>query len=176
LALGDNIVILYRREKLMLKSKDFYLLKVYDVRGKYLGVVDDIYIDFHKGKVVGFFVSNYLLFSKKNFVRSSDIISLEEVMIVKELNEKEGLSFKSIKDMDIKDKNNIMRGVLEDVIIEKKDLSIKGLVMSSGIFDRMIKGKEILLLKDCLLGEDFILYYGSDEVRLQSLPRKRKTC
>ncbi|WP_111930267.1 PRC-barrel domain-containing protein [Clostridium tertium] len=160
----------------MLKSKDFYLLKVYDIRGKYLGVVDDMYIDFNKGKVVGFFVSNYLLFSKKNFVRSSDIISLEEVMIVKELNEKEGLSFKRIKDMDIKDKNNIMRGVLEDVIIEKKDLSIKGLVMSSGIFDRMIKGKEILLLKDCLLGEDFILYYGSDEVRLQSLPRKRKTC
>ena len=69
----------------MLKSKDFYLLKVYDIRGKYLGVVDDMYIDFNKGKVVGFFVSNYLLFSKKNFVRSSDIISLEEVMIVKEL-------------------------------------------------------------------------------------------
>lgn len=160
----------------MLKTKDFYLLKVYDIRGKYLGIIDDIYINFHKGEVVGFFISNYILFTKKNFVRSEDIISIEEVMIVKELSEKEGVSFKSIKDIDIKDKNNTMRGILEDLIIEKKDLSIKGLVMSSGIFDRMIKGKEILLLKDCLLGEDFILYYGSDEVRLQSLPRKRKTC
>lgn len=160
----------------MLKTKDFYLLKVYDIRGKYLGIIDDIYINFYKGKVVGFFISNYLLFSKKNFVRTNDIISLEEVMIVKELSKKEGLSFKSIKDIDIKDKNNTMRGVLEDLIIEKKDLSIKGLIMSSGIFDRMIKGKEILLLKDCVLGEDFILYYGSDEVRLQSLPRKKKSC
>lgn len=111
---------------------------------------------------------------KKNFVKTKDIISLEEVIIVKELSKKAGLSFKSIKDMDIKDKNNVMRGILEDLIIEKRDLSIKGLVMSSGIFDRMIKGKEILLLKQCLLGEDFILYYGSDEVRLQSLPRKKK--
>ena len=97
-------------------------------------------------------------------------------MIVKELSKKEGLSFKSIKDIDIKDKNNVMRGVLEDLIIEKKDLSIKGLIMSSGIFDRMVKGKEILLLKKCVLGEDFILYYGGDGVRLQSLPRKKKSC
>lgn len=158
----------------MLKTKDFYLLKVYDIRGKYLGIVDDIYINFHEGTIEGFFISNYLLFSKKNFVKTKDIISLEEVIIVKELSKKEGLSFKSIKDIDIKDKNNVMRGILEDLIIEKRDLSIKGLVMSSGIFDRMIKGKEILLLKQCLLGEDFILYYGSNEVRLQSLPRKKK--
>ena len=160
----------------MLKTKDFYLLKVYNIRGKYLGIVDDIYIDFYNGEIKGFFISNYFLFSKKNFAKVDDVISLEEVMIVKELSEKEGLSFKSIKDIDIKDKNNVMRGILEDLIIEKKDFSIKGLIMSSGIFDRIIKGKEILLLKNCVLGEDFILYYGSDEVRLQSLPRKRKTC
>ncbi len=81
-----------------------------------------------------------------------------------------GLSFKEIKDMDIMDNNNTMRGVLEDLIIEKKDLSIKGIIMSSGIFDKMLKGKEILLLKQCILGEDFILYSGNDAIRLQTLP------
>ena len=160
----------------MLKTKDFYLLRVYDIRGKYLGVIDDIYIDFNEGIIKGFLLSNYLLFSKKNFIKVKDIISIEEVMIIRELNKKEGIAFKSIKDIEVKDKNNIIRGVLEDLIIDKKDLSIKGLIISSGIFDRIIKGKEIFLLKECILGEDFILYFGSNEVKFQSMPRKKRTC
>ena len=97
-------------------------------------------------------------------------------MIIKELNKKEGISFRSIKDIDVKDKNNIIKGILEDLIIDRIDLSIKGLVISSGIFDRIVKGKEILLLKECILGEDFILYYGDSKVNFKSIPRKRKTC
>ncbi|WP_066894004.1 PRC-barrel domain-containing protein [Clostridium nigeriense] len=160
----------------MLKTKDFYLLKVYDIRGKYLGVIEDIYIDFNKGRIQGFLISNYLLFNKRNFIKINDIISIEDVIIIKELNKKEGISFKTIKDMDVKDRNNIIKGVLEDIIIEEKDFSIKGLIISSGIFDRIIRGKEILLPKDCILGEDFILYFGSNEVKFQSMPRKKKTC
>ena len=105
-----------------------------------------------------------------------DIIYIEDVMIIKELNRKEGISFRSIKDIDVKGKNNIIKGVLEDLVIDKLDLSIKGLVISSGIFDRIIKGKEILLLKECILGEDFILFYGLDKVKFKSIPRKRETC
>ena len=160
----------------MLKTKDFYLLKVFDIKGKYLGIIDDIYIDFYNGLIKGFLISNYLLFSKRNFIKVEDIILVEDVMIIKGLSNKEGISFRSIKDIDVKDKNNIIKGVLEDLIIDKDDLSIKGLVISSGIFDRIIKGKEILLLKECILGEDFILYYGIDKVIFKSVPRKRKTC
>ncbi|MBE6052542.1 MAG: photosystem reaction center subunit H [Clostridium sartagoforme] len=160
----------------MLKTKDFYLLKVFDIRGKYLGLIDDIYIDFNNGTIKGFLISNYLLFSKRNFIRTQDIISIEDVMIIKALNRKEGIPFKSIKDIDVKDKNNVIKGILEDLVIEKEDLAIKGLIISSGIFDRIIKGKEILLIKECILGEDFILYYGSNEVKFQSVPRKKKTC
>ena len=39
----------------MLKTKDFYLLKVFDVNGKYLGLIDDIYIDFNNGIIKGLF-------------------------------------------------------------------------------------------------------------------------
>lgn len=158
----------------MLKTKDFYLLKVFDFSGKYLGIIDDIYIDFHKGVIKGFFISNYVLFTKKNFIRIKDIIYIEDVMIIRELSNKEGISFKSIKDIDVKDKNNIIKGVLEDLIIDKKDLSIRGLVISSGIFDRIIKGKEVLLLKECILGEDFVLYYGDENIIFKSIPRKKK--
>lgn len=154
----------------MLKTRDFYLLKVYDVKGKYLGVVDDIAINFHKGEVIGFFISNFSLFSKKNYIDKVEIVSINEVVIVNSITHYTGLGFKRIKDMDIIDNKNNMRGVLEDLIIEKKDLSIKGLIMSSGIFDKMLKGKEILLLKECVLAEDFILYSGSNSIRLQTLP------
>lgn len=154
----------------MLKTRDFYLLKVYDIKGKYLGVIDDIAIDFYKGELKGFFISNFLLFSKKNYINKEDIISINEVVIVNSLTTYKGLSFKEIKDMDIIDNNNIIRGVLEDLIIEEKDLIIKGIVMSSGIFDKMLKGKEILLLKECVLAEDFILYNGKDTIRLQTMP------
>ncbi|ASW43013.1 PRC-barrel domain-containing protein [Clostridium isatidis] len=157
----------------MLKTKDFNLLKVYDTRGKYLGIVDDIYINFYKGIVEGLFISNYIFFSKRNFVKASDIISFEEVIIARKLSEKSGVSFKSIKDMEIKDNKNVIKGVLEDLIIEKETLMIKGLIMSSGLFDRIIKGREILLIKNCLLGEDFILHYGNGEIRLKSIPRRK---
>lgn len=154
----------------MLKTRDFYLLKVYDIKGKYLGVIDDIAIDFYKGNIIGFFISNFSLFSKKNYINKDEIVAINEVVIVNSITYHKGLSFKEIKDMDIMDINNTMRGVLEDLIIEKKDLSIKGLIMSSGIFDKMLKGKEILLLKQCTLGEDFILYDGNDSIKLQTLP------
>ncbi|VYT77775.1 photosystem reaction center subunit H [Clostridium tertium] len=158
----------------MLKTKDFYLLKVYDLRGKYLGIIGDVYIDFSTGIVKGFLISNYKFFSKKNFITTSNIMTIEDVMIVKELDLKEGISFREIKDIDVRDRNNTILGVLEDLIIEEKDFSIKGLIISSGIFDRIFKGKEILLHKQCILGEDFILYYGNGEVRLKTLPRKKK--
>lgn len=157
----------------MIKSKDFYLLKVYDTKGKYLGTVEDIYIDFYNEKVKGFSISNFFKFSKKNFVKKEDVISMEEVIIAQNLSFKVGIPFKSIKDMDIKDNKNVMKGVLEELIIEKEDFSIKGLIMSSGIFDKMFKGKEILLLKNCILGEDFILHQGREEVSLKSLPRNK---
>lgn len=158
----------------MIKTKDFYLLKVYDTTGKYLGIIDDIYINFYKGTIEGFFISNYMFFRKKDFIKINDIVSLQEVVIVKSLSKREGISFKKIKDIEIKDKNTILKGVLEDLIIEKEGLYIKGLIMSSGIFDKIIKGKEILLLKDCILGEEFILYHGNTELRLKSIPKRKK--
>ncbi|MBX7368490.1 PRC-barrel domain-containing protein [Clostridium chauvoei] len=157
----------------MLKTKDFYLMKVYDIKGKYLGVIEDLCIDFYNAAVKGFFISNFMLLSNKNFASIDDIISLDEVLIVKKIVHFKGLTFRNIKDMDIIDTNNIMKGALEDLLIEKKDLSIKGLIMSSGLFDKMIKGKEILLVNECILGEDFILYHGSESMKFKAIPHKK---
>lgn len=154
----------------MLKTRDFYLMKVYDSKGKYLGVINDLSIDFNEGKVKGFIISTFSLVKKRNFAAIEDILSFEEVLIVTGLRVVEGLKFKEIKYMDILNKVNVMKGVLEDLVIDKKDYSIHGLIISSGVFDRMFKGKEIILLKSCTLCEDYILYTGEDGVRFKTLP------
>lgn len=154
----------------MLKTRDFYLMKVYDTNGKYLGAISDIAIDFYEGEVKGFIISSLSIFSKKNFVGKENIISLEDVLIVLKVETYKGLTFNNIKYMDIVDYRNIMKGVLEDLIIDKHSLMIKGMVMSSGLIDTMFKGKEIILSSGCILCEKFILYKGKEYIKLKTLP------
>ena len=154
----------------MFKTRDFYLMKVYDTNGKYLGSVSDIAIDFYEGNVKGFIISSLSIFTKKNFVKKENIISLEDVIIVSSIESYKGLTFNNIKFMDIVDNQNIMKGVLEDLIIDKNEFVIKGMIMSSGVIDTMFKGKEIILSSGCILCEKFILYKGKEYIKLKTLP------
>lgn len=154
----------------MFKTRDFYLMKVFDIKGKYVGLVSDLNIDFYNGRVLGLFVSNYKPFSKRNYVPVEGIISFGDVITANEVIESKGLAFRKLQYMDIYDMNNIMKGILEDILIDTKDFSIKGLIVSSGVFDKMLKGKEILLIQNCILGDESILYKGSSNIVLQSLP------
>ena len=38
----------------------------------------------------------------------------------------------------------------------------------------MIKGKEIILINKCILGERYILYTGNDDVLFKSMPHNMK--
>ena len=154
----------------MLKFRVFNLMKVYDINGRYLGVIDDLAIDFYHGKVSGFYLSRFTLFNKKNYVDISDVVSMQDEMVVKGLKEFKGLKFKELKYMDIYNENNVMEGVLEDIIIARDDYSIKGLVVSSGIFDRMFKGKKIFLIHCCILCDNFIIHRNDEKINFTSLP------
>ena len=154
----------------MFKTRDFYFKKVYNIRGKKIGIVEDLYIDFYLGKVVGFKVSNSILFSKKNYVDMEDIIDIGEDIIINSIRRGEGLTFKEIKYMEIIDTLSNIKGVLEDIIIDIQDYTIKAIVISSGLIDKMIKGKQIILLNRCILGEKYILYTGNEGVLFKSMP------
>lgn len=158
----------------MLRTRDFYLKKVYDSNGKKIGTIEDIYMDFYNGKVVGFEVSNYTLFSKNNFIDINDVIYMEEYIVVTRVQKGNGLKFKDIKYMDVMNKENELIGVLEEIIINPEDNTIKGLILSSGLIDTMIKGKEILLISECILGEKYILYTGNIKVLFKSMPHEMK--
>ena len=66
----------------MFKTRDFYFKKVYNIKGKKIGIIEDLYIDFYLGKVVGFKVSNSILFSKNNYVDMEEIIDIGEDVII----------------------------------------------------------------------------------------------
>ena len=154
----------------MFKTRDFYFKKVYDIKGKKIGIIEDIYIDFYLGKVIGFKVSSSILFSKKNYVDMEEIIDIGEDMIINSIRKGSGLAFKELKYMEIIDKLSNVKGVLEDIIIDIKDYSIKAIVISSGLIDKMIKDKQIILLNKCILGEKYILYTGNEGILFKSMP------
>ena len=154
----------------MFKTRDFYFKKVYNVKGKRIGIIEDLYIDFYLGKIVGFKVSNSTLFSKKNYLDMQDIIDIGEDVIVNSIRQGEGLTFKEIKYMEVIDTLSNIKGVLEDIIIDIQDYSINAIVISSGLIDKMIKGKQIILINRCILGEEYILYTGNKGILFKSMP------
>ena len=156
----------------MFRSKDFYLKNIYDLKGNRIGRTRDIFINFSRGEVVGIKVSNFTLKGKKNYLDVKKIISFDEDILVTELENKEGLKFSDIKDMEVIDKAGNVRGELEDLIIDEETFKITGLIISGGIIDKIIKGKEIILINQSILGEDCILYLGDDTVVVKNLPRE----
>ena len=124
----------------MYKWRDFYLMKVYDSKNKYIGVIEDISIDFSKGIIEGFTISPASIIKRHTFVLREDIVSIDNVMKITSTSKFRGLKFKDIKFLDVINEEKKLIGVLEDLIISKDDFTIKGLIISSGIFDKMFKG------------------------------------
>lgn len=156
----------------MYKIRDFYYKNVYDVKGKKIGVVEDLFIDFFEGKIMGIKVATHKLFSKKNYIPIDKIIEIGSEIIALKLEEYSGLEFKTIKNMEVLNLFGETKGVLEDIIIDARDYCIKGLIISSGIIDRLLNGKEILLIKECVLGENYILYSGKGRIKLKTMPHR----
>lgn len=46
----------------------------------------------------------------------------------------------------------------------------KGLVVSTGFLDKILKGKHVILIKETILGEHNILFYGNENLCLKSVP------
>ena len=67
----------------MFKWRDFYLMKVYDSKNKYIGVIEDISINLNKGIIEGFEISPASIMKKHTFVLSDSIISIDNTMKIK---------------------------------------------------------------------------------------------
>lgn len=149
------------------------MMEVKDVKGKRLGFIKDIDINFHEECIVGFIISSYNIFQKEVKVLIEDIIIFNDIMVVKKISHKKSLELNSIKGMDVIDKNNNILGMVEEIVFEAIDFKIQGFIISSGIVKDFISGKRILLPKNLILGEKSILcVYEDKKIEFFSRPHK----
>lgn len=159
----------------MYRIKDFFYKTVYDIRGKKIGSVRDIFIDFYKGKVKGLSIGGELLKSKKNYIPINEVVNIDDDILVESCVRGEGLKISEIIGMEVIGIYGTIRGVMEDVLISEDDYSIKGIIISAGIIDKLIYGREVILINKSILGEDCILYLGDPNVIVKNIPREMNT-
>lgn len=160
---GDNV---YR-------SKDFILMDVIDMNGKRLGYINDLLIDFNKRKVIGFNISTSSFFKKDLNVMNENIVSYNSAMVITEAVKGMFLQFKNIKGMDVRDKKGTIVGMVEDILFEEENFSIKALIISTGFITNFISGKKIVLINQLVLGEENLLYnWQNEHLNFSSIPHK----
>lgn len=158
----------------MLRRKDFEYMNVLNLEGKKIGVVTDICLDYYNSKIIGFYMNKKGIFNKLCFIKIEDVVTLNNDMIITKFSREKSLPFSEIKDMEVINKKGEIIGVAEDLLIDPEDFVIKGMIVSSGIIDKIYKGKNIILLEDSMLGDNSIFYYGKDNVSLKTLPHNIK--
>lgn len=157
----------------MYKSKDFILKDIVDINGNRIGLVKDIVMNFNGSYVEGFLISKNSVFNKKLCVLRKDIISYDKSLIVEKSVKCSYITLGSIKNMDVKDKNENILGTIDDIIFEKFSFKIKAYILSLGLIRNIYIGKRILLSNELILGENSLLYVNSSKnIRFLSLPHK----
>ncbi|MEW9096166.1 MAG: PRC-barrel domain-containing protein [Clostridiaceae bacterium] len=155
----------------MYRKKDFLFMDVFDIKGKNIGCIKDLLIDFNKGEVIGFSIISYKIFQSSQYVLKEDIISFNKYMVVSKCRKGSLTQLSHIRLMDVIDLNGNIIGTLEDLILEGKNFIINGVVLWTGYLTSLIYGKKVLLVKDMLLGDDSILYFGNkDTLSFSNIP------
>lgn len=148
-------------------------MNVSNVRGKSMGFVKDLAVDFHIGGVIGFLISSYSLFQSSLYVFKEDIISFDKHMIANSYHKGKYLNFEDIKGMNVIDIKGNMIGMIEDIMFNEDTFVIQGVIVSTGYITNFLYGKKVLLTKDLLLGDNCILYHGkSYSIDFINLPSK----
>lgn len=154
----------------MFKSKDLYMKNIYDLNGKKVGTSKEILIDFYTGRVLGLEINTFGL--KNDYVDIKDIIQIDEEILINKVSEIKGIRFSDIRDMEVIDRLGNSKGVVEDLLIEEESYDIKGIILNSGIIDTLLKGKEVILINNSVLGEEYILYLGQPNIVFKNVPHE----
>lgn len=157
----------------MFRTKDFILMDVINIKGKKIGFINDIIVDFKSGEVKGFVISSYKLFQKTLSVLKEDIVSFNKSMVVGKCIKNKFFTFSKIKNIDIINRYGEIIGMTEDILFQEFTFKIQGLVVSTGFIKNLLVGKKILLVNSIIIGDQSILYY-SDNVNIDfiSVPHK----
>lgn len=152
----------------MYRIKDLKFLEVFNENGIKMGEVEDVGLDYFKGKITGFFITKNI-FRKENFVRIEDVLTIGESLVVRTSISYKGLKSEDIKGLDIIDIYNKMIGVVEELLIDD-EFFIRALISSKGFFEKFKNGKSLILLKETILGEHNVLYFSNEKIKFMSVP------
>lgn len=131
-----------------------------------VGKIEDFIIDFYKARVKGIIIKDYnkrfryisisyITDDNKNNVEACNMDSIE------------GMRFSDILNMQVVDKKGIKIGIIEEAILDER-YNIKAIVVDNEDME-----KEIMLFKDLVLGDNFIMLY-SDRSRLTVIEERKK--
>ena len=156
----------------MYRIRDFYLVKVSNIKGKHLGTAKDIYIDLENNKLIGIKVDRYTFKNKKTYVAVSDIKQMGKQITTEKLSVGSFLSFTDIKDLEVIDSNGKIRGNVTDILVEESTFEIKGIIISPGFIDKIFTGKQILLINDLRYKQEYFLYLGDLGISFRNIVNK----
>ncbi|GAA0177004.1 PRC-barrel domain-containing protein [Clostridium sediminicola] len=147
----------------MLKSKDFILKNVEGITGKRIGFINDVLLNINNREIIGFSVISKKLFSKDVYILKENIISFGDKLIFNGFNKGKYLKLSNIKGFEVIDIEGNIIGILEDILVGEEGLTIKGILVSTGLIENFIEGKRILLLDDIILGDNSIFLFNSNK-------------
>ena len=138
----------------------------YWIKDDKLGKIEDFIVDFCKGRIKGVVIrdcyDNYI------YINTLDILDNNRENIgggiVKYV---DGMHFSDILNMQVVDRKGDLLGVVEEAILDEF-YNIKAIVISN-----KDKEKEIILFKDLVLGDSFIMLY-SDHNKLKVIKERRE--
>lgn len=157
----------------MFRTKDFLLMDVVDIRGKKIGFINDIIVDFSTGEVKGFVISSYRFLQKSLNVLKEDIVSFNKSMVVSKFVKRNYFTFSKIKNMDIINRYGEILGMAEDILFHEFSFKIHGIVVSTGFIKNLLVGKKILLTNTIIIGEESILNFSNkSNMNFISVPHK----
>lgn len=144
----------------MYRIRDFKGKIIKELKGKKIGVVEDVLININTNKVCGFKGKRKGLLCKSFFVLLEDVIYFGDNVIIKKVSDLTCFSFYDVKDMEVIDLNAKVIGIVEDILFSESDFDILGLVVSESFLKRYTRGKRIILIKDIILGDKEILFHN----------------
>lgn len=147
----------------MYRSREFMLMNVENIKGKKLGVIKDVLVNFKDLKLIGFVLSTYSIFSKEVVINTKDIITFNDFMIINKLGDKDGVPLSKIKNLDVIDICGNTIGVVEDFLFSVETFDIRGLIVSTGLIKNLFYGKRIILPSDFIIGDDSVIYYPKNK-------------
>ncbi|MFL0249956.1 PRC-barrel domain-containing protein [Clostridium neuense] len=148
----------------MMRSRELILENVYSIRGKRIGIVEDLLVNFNTGTIEGFRINKGSILSRSICISKDSVICVASKLIVKE-EEYNGnfVEFKNIKGMEAVNIKGVILGSIEEIIFDEMNLAIKGIIISKGIFDNMISGKKVILQGDYIMGKSSLLCLSKQE-------------